>query len=66
VTYHVFHRTWWQRTPEGGRRPGVGHKTTIARVATEAEARALCHAYNASHDPGPHSRKAEYASEAPR
>lgn len=58
--YHVFHRTWWKRTPGGGRVPGAGRKTTIARVPTEEEARAICKRYNDTHEPGPLSRKAEY------
>ena len=62
MTYHVFHRTCW-RPALGGRRPGAGRKTTIARVHSEAEARALCQHYNATHDPGPLSRKAEYMRE---
>lgn len=63
ASYHVFTRTWWQRDPAAaaGRRPGVGRKTHLARVATEAEARAICWQYNATHDPGFLDRKAEYA-----
>jgi len=58
--FHVFHRTWWRRLPGGGREPGAGPKTTLARVASEVEARAICRQYNATHAPGPLSRKAEY------
>lgn len=63
--YRVFHRTWWRRNAEwpGGREPGAGRKTTLARHVTEAEARAICKRYNDSHDPGFLSRKAEYESE---
>jgi hypothetical protein len=61
--YHVFTRTWWKRNPSypGGREPGAGRKTTLARnVQTEAEARAICKRYNDANDPGFLSRKAEY------
>jgi hypothetical protein len=61
--YYVFTRTWWKRNPDwpGGREPGAGRKTTLARnVPTETEARAICKRYNDSHDPGFLSRKAEY------
>lgn len=61
--YHVFTRTWWRRNPAwpGGREPGAGRKTTLRRnVETEAEARAICKAYNDTHAPGFLSRKAEY------
>jgi hypothetical protein len=61
--YHVFTRTWWRHNPAypNGREPGAGRKTTLRRnVATEAEARAICQQYNATHNPGPLSRKAEY------
>jgi hypothetical protein len=63
MSYRVFTRTWWRRNaawPEG-REPGAGRKTTIAaRVETETDARAICTRYNASHEPGFLSRKAEY------
>jgi hypothetical protein len=60
--YRVFTRTWWTRNPSwpGGREPGAGRKFTLARVATEDEARARCREYNETHDPGFLSRKAEY------
>ena len=63
MAYRVFTRTWWIRNPAwpNGREPGAGRKTTIAkRVETEAEARAICQRYNATHKPGELSRKAEY------
>lgn len=65
MAYRVFHRTWWRKNPAypGGREPGAGRKTTIcARVETEEEARSICKVWNASHDPGPLSHKAEYES----
>ena len=61
--YRVFTRTWWKQNPSwpGGREPGAGRKTTIARnVQTVDEARAICTRYNEAHDPGFLSRKAEY------
>lgn len=63
MSYRVFTRNWWRRNPAwpDGREPGAGPKTTLrARVETEAEAREICRTYNATHDPGPLSRKAEY------
>lgn len=61
MSYRVFHRTWWRRGPNGSRVPGAGKRHTIAaRVGTEDEARAICRAWNASHDPGFLSDKAEY------
>ena len=63
MSYRVFTRTWWKRNAAWprGREPGAGRKTTIQkRVATEAEARAICRRYNESHDPGFLSRKAEF------
>lgn len=64
-TYRVFTRTWWKRNPNypGGREPGAGRQTTIARHCTYAEARAICQRYNESHDPGFLSRKAEFCAE---
>ncbi len=62
-TYHVFHRTWWRRGPGGTRVPGAGRKTTIARHVSYAEARGICERWNASHPPGPLSRKCEFMQE---
>jgi hypothetical protein len=65
TTYWVFTRTWWRRNPNwpGGREPGAGRRTTLARHVSEAEARAICARYNTTHKPGFLSRKAEYESE---
>ena len=62
--FDVFHRTWWRKNPSwpDGREPGVGKRTYIARRVTEEEAREICREWNATHDPGPLSRKAEYES----
>lgn len=64
-TFRVFTRTWWRRNPAwpGGREPGAGRKTTLARRCTEEEARRMCKQYNDAHDPGFLSRKAEYEKE---
>lgn len=60
--FDVYHRTWWRRNPAwpNGREPGAGRKTYIAKRVTEEEARAICKQWNATHDPGPLSRKAEF------
>lgn len=62
TTYRVFTRTWWRRNPKwpGGREPHTGKRTYIASAYSEEEARAICKRYNATHDPGFLSRKAEY------
>jgi hypothetical protein len=76
VSYRVFVRNWWRwewkpapsygETRKGNRAlvpdPGA-RKTTLATRCTEEEARAMCRAYQASHKPGPLSRKAEYERE---
>jgi hypothetical protein len=60
--YRVFTRTWWKRNPAWphGREPQPGRKHTIARGVSFEEARAICQRYNATHDPGFLSRKAEF------
>ena len=60
--YRVFTRTWWIKNPAwpDGREPGAGRPTTIGWADTEREARRICAEWNASHDPGFLSRKAEY------
>jgi len=60
--FDVYHRTWWKKNPAwpDGREPGVGPKTYIAKRVTEEEARAICKQWNATHDPGLLSRKAEF------
>ena len=62
--YNVFVRNWWRRNPSypGGREPGAGRKTYMARGVSEERARQLCQEYNATHEPGFLSRKAEYES----
>jgi hypothetical protein len=60
--YNVFHRTWWQPNPAwpNGREPGAGPRHYIRKHVTEEHARELCAEWNAAHDPGPLSDKAEY------
>jgi hypothetical protein len=62
--FTVFVRTWWKKNPAwpGGREPDPsGPRTTIAHgIKTEEEARKIAKQYNATHDPGPLSRKAEF------
>jgi hypothetical protein len=62
VSYCAFVRTWWRKTPTG-LVPGVGRKKMLARGLTLMEAHAVCQRYNASHDPGLLSRKAEFGVE---
>jgi len=56
--FEVFHRTWW-RAPGV---PGVGESHHIGWAQTEARARYLCRRWNASHDAGPLSDRAEYSA----
>jgi hypothetical protein len=60
--YNVFVRNWWQRNPAwpDGLEPGPGPKTYLRKHVTLADARMLCKQYNATHEPGPLSRKAEF------
>lgn len=62
VKYNVFHRTWWIHNPAwpNGREPGTGERHYIKRGVTWAKARELCEDWNANHDPGPLSDKAEF------
>lgn len=62
--YDVFVRTWWRLNPNfpGNREPKAGRKRYLARGVTKAEAHALCDQYNATHNPGFLSRKAEFMS----
>lgn len=63
-TYDVFHREFWKPATSpgwpGGREPGPGDKTYLAHGVSWSEAREICKEWNASHDPGPYSRKAEF------
>ena len=62
--YRVFNRTWWKEAERGdwpnGLEPHAGSKHYMGRYATEMEAQAAAKRYNATHEPGRYSRKAEY------
>jgi hypothetical protein len=62
MKYRVFHRTWWTVNPAwpDGREPGAGKKYDIGFAGSEKLARSMCARYNATHEPGPLSDKAEY------
>ena len=62
MVYRVFVRTWWRENPlwPKGLEPHIGPKKTIALAAGETEARFICRSWNARHDPGRLSMKAEY------
>ena len=62
--FEVFHRTWWRNNPDwpDGREPGVGQSRHIGWAQTEARARYMCRQWNASHDAGPLSDRAEYSA----
>ena len=60
--YKVIKRNWWIDNPDypNGLEPGPGPSTYIRTFESEAEAREFCKNWNATHDPGKHSLKAEY------
>ena len=62
MSYRVFTRTWWKNNPSwpNGLEPCPGRKHILAARVTEEEARGMCETYNATHEPGRLSRKAEY------
>ena len=64
--YRAFKRTWWIENPSwpNGLEPGAGERTYFrgAWFETEEDAREFCQDWNASHDPGRLSLKAEYES----
>jgi hypothetical protein len=63
MSYSVFTRTWWKENPSwpNGLEPEAGEKTYLEEgLNTEAEARAIAKEYNATHDPGRLSEKAEF------
>lgn len=62
--YDVFVRNWykWEHTSFGRRKvPGPGRKTYLQHHVTWTDAREICRQYNDRHEPGPLSRKAEFA-----
>lgn len=61
--FRVFTRNWWNaKWPNGGEPDAGARKTTLCYTDTEEEARAVCRQYNATHEPGKLSRKAEYTA----
>jgi hypothetical protein len=63
-SYRVFVRDWWRRTEAGMRTPYPGApKRTLARRMTYEEAQKMCQEYNATHEAGWRSRKAEFEEE---
>lgn len=62
--YNVFHRTWWIENAAwpNGREPGAGERHFLMKHVSYGHARELCAEYNATHDPGPLSDKAEFES----
>lgn len=63
MSFTVFKRTWWKNNPSWpkGLEPHAGRKTIIQRnVKTEQDAREICRQWNAGHNPGRLSLKAEY------
>lgn len=61
--YDVFVRNWWKHNPDWpeGREPDPdARKTRIGVRLTLKEAKQLCAEWNATHKPGPLSRKAEF------
>lgn len=66
-SYACFTRVWWKHNPSwpNGREPYAGApKRYLARGMTYEEAREFCQEWNASHDPGPMSRKCEFEEES--
>jgi len=63
MSYKIFTRTWWKNNPSwpNGLEPGAGRRHTLhKRIETEEESRRICKQWNATHEPGRLSRKAEY------
>lgn len=62
--YRCFTRIWWISNPAwpDGREPGAGKKSyhRHPKNLTMQEARDYCQKFNATHDPGPLSYKAEF------
>ena len=62
-TYRVFHRTFWKSDGKGGLVPNTGRKTLIAVRKTYDQARDIATVWNANHEPGKFSRRAEFEKE---
>jgi len=65
TSYTVFTRTWWRENPSwpNGLEPEAGPLTYIGEGMTEEEARTFAQEWNATHDPGRLSLKAEFEEE---
>jgi hypothetical protein len=64
-SYKVFTRTWWIENKDwpNGLEPCAGEQHTIVRdISSESEAREIAQKWNAEHDAGRYSLKAEYDS----
>lgn len=66
MAFEIRVRNWWKPNPDwpDGLEPDStpfkrGHK--VGTASTEEEARAFCNDWNASHNPGRLSRKAEFS-----
>lgn len=60
--FNVFVRNWWKENENypNGLEPCAGKKTYKKRNVSESEAKLYCKEYNATHNPGRYSRKAEF------
>ena len=60
--YVVFTRTWWRENPEwpNGLEPFAGSRKIISYTQTAEDARQIAQEWNAKHNPGRLSRKAEF------
>jgi len=59
----VFTRTWWTENPDwpNGLEPCQGEKNILRHmIHNESDAIRICQEWNATHDPGRYSKKAEY------
>lgn len=65
-SYATFTRTWWRWEYRNGARervPGPGPRRYHGHNLTYDEARQMCEQWNATHKPGPLSRKMEFEHE---
>lgn len=66
MSYAVFTRSWWKENPAwpNGLEPEAGERTYLETgIEREVDARAMCKEWNAAHEPGRLSVKAEYEEE---
>ena len=64
MSFQTFTRTFWKldKNSPDGRSPSIGHAYPLEIVYTEEEAIKVCLEWNATHEPGILSKKAEYTS----